>query len=260
MKGSLGGGRGVSTDLLVCFPSRAHLPLMPKTISGPSRHTESGRRAPTRHTGRGRASPLFKAKAKHLNSAELDEPASPEVTCAGQIKVRDKARPTPRRSGGGGCDRNWLEMFGLKKDAMHFLGALRGLRFGARCFGSFRAPADCTSEEEDEDEEERKDKRQLQEAVEEESNGRCEVESMAPPPNALLLTRCRSAPATRWSPSGGGGGDGEESSAKMIRAEEEGVVLPNYAHGFPKVSSEIAKESWVEVRMNLPVRSRSWKR
>ncbi|KAJ8459178.1 hypothetical protein OPV22_032104 [Ensete ventricosum] len=253
MKGSLGGGRGVSTDLLACFPSIPHLPLMPKTICGPSRHTESGRRPPARHTSRGRASPLFKAKDKHLNSVELDEPASPKVTCAGQIKVRAKARPTPRRSGGGGgggCDRNWLEMFGLKKDAMHFLGALRGLRFGARCFGSFRAPADCTSDEEDDDEAEREDNRQLQEAVEVESNGRCQVESMAPPPNALLLTRCRSAPATRWSPRGGGGGDGEV----------EGVVLTNCARGFPKVSSEIAKETRVEVRMNLPARSRSWKR
>ncbi|WOL19418.1 hypothetical protein Cni_G28216 [Canna indica] len=287
MKGRLAGGSGVPTDLLVCFPSRAQLPMMPKLICSPSRATDSGKRHPARPANRGRASPLFKTKAKSkpMSSAEIDEPSSPKVTCAGQIKVRPKRIPRPRPSSSSNVG-HWLEALGLKKEIMHFLGALRGLRFGAGCFASFHGAVVCSSDEEEEEEEEREVDagddsgnalsnwfKALEEkhvntigiGNEAEINERCEEtsssSSSAPPANALLLMRCRSAPATRrWS-------QRDEVTAKLKmekekeeEEEEERLVLMNYAPDFFKVSSEIVKETWLVGSMDPLSRSRSWKR
>ncbi|XP_073103862.1 uncharacterized protein [Elaeis guineensis] len=306
MKGRVGGGGGGSTtDLLVCFPSRAHLTLMPKPICSPSRLTEPSKRHSSRSGNRGQASPLFKTKSKHMSS-EIAEPTSPKVTCAGQIKVR----ATPRPSGTSDKDwlsvvgeienlhkhkkkPNWLEALGFKKEFMHFLGALRGLRFDMRCFGS----VDCTTDEEDgeeeeEEEEEEKEvdssgsrnifskwfmvleenqdlgyKKEVEEEEEEEEERDGTFKDVAPPssvppPNALLLMRCRSAPA-KGGLEGEGGEAGEEVTAKLMREEEkekERLLLMSYAPDFFKVSTEIAKETWVVGSMDPLGRSRSWKR
>ncbi|EHA8586840.1 hypothetical protein COCNU_scaffold001054G000030 [Cocos nucifera] len=319
MRGRVGGGGGgnggSTTDLLVCFPSRAHLTLMPKPICSPSRLTEPSKRHSSRSGNRGQASPLFKTKSKHMSS-EIAEPTSPKVTCAGQIKVRAKPRP----SGTGDKDwlsvveeieklhkdrkkPNWLEALGFKKEFMHFLGALRGLRFDMRCFGSFHGSVDCTTDEEDgeEDEEEEEEKEvdssgsrnifskwfmvleenqdpgckkevedeeveeEEEEEEEEERDGTFEDVApppSVPPPNALLLMRCRSAPAKGWL-EGEGGGAGEEVTAKLMREEEkekERLLLMSYAPDFFKVSTEIAKETWVVGSMDPLARCRSWKR
>ena len=94
-----------SADLLVCFPSRAHLTLMPKPICSPARPSEPNKRHHNhnhhRHNslkksstrggggGGGQASPMLWSKTKPMGP-EISEPTSPKVTCAGQIKVRPK--------------------------------------------------------------------------------------------------------------------------------------------------------------------------
>ncbi|KAJ8530838.1 hypothetical protein K7X08_023719 [Anisodus acutangulus] len=164
-----------SADLLVCFPSRAHLTLMPKPICSPARPSDSSKRhhnhdikkTSTRIGGVPvQSSPLLWAKSK--NSEIISEPTSPKVTCAGQIKVRPKPgsscknwqsvmeeieklhnRKAQKKKGP-----NWMEAIGLKKDVMQFLTCLRNIRFEFRCFGSFTTTAhDITSDDDDDEEE-----------------------------------------------------------------------------------------------------------
>jgi hypothetical protein len=248
-----------SADLLVCFPSRAHLTLMPKPICSPARHSEPNKRhhhhhlmkKPSSRGGGGQASPLLWAKTKPMGS-DISEPTSPKVTCAGQIKVRPKtgscgkswqsvmeeierihnSRKPKKRPG-------WVESLGFKKDIMQFLTCLRSMRFDFRCFGSFPETSDNTTDDEEEGEDEDHEYRENRvvpaegsdhgngtdsRAVfskwfmvlqENQNNKLCredkkerdraisDIESIAepaaaPPPNALLLMRCRSAPAKGW--------------------------------------------------------------
>ncbi|KAK6792425.1 hypothetical protein RDI58_011506 [Solanum bulbocastanum] len=172
MKGARRGKGPPSADLLVCFPSRAHLTLMPKPICSPARHSDSSKRhhnhdlkkITTRIGGvPAQSSPLLWAKSK--NSEIISEPTSPKVTCAGQIKVRPKQgsscknwqsvmeeieklhnRKAQKKKGG-----NWMETIGIKKDVMQFLTCLRNIRFEFRCFGSFPTTHDITSDDEEED-------------------------------------------------------------------------------------------------------------
>lgn len=175
---------GNQTDLLVCFPSRARLALMPKAICSPSRPHEFPKRHHHRHTtkptttkrttgsSRDRSSPLFKSKTRDAGP-ELDEPTSPKVTCAGQIKVRpSKPRSSNASSRPSAENKNWIsvmeeierirkdgkkkpgswwEAVGIKKDALQIFSSFHGLRFNMGCFGSFAGSIDCTSDEEEED-------------------------------------------------------------------------------------------------------------
>ncbi|CAN4080449.1 unnamed protein product [Withania somnifera] len=256
MKGTRRGKGPPSADLLVCFPSRAHLTLMPKPICSPARPSDSSKRnhnhdfkkTSTRIGGvPAQSSPLLWAKSK--NSEIISEPTSPKVTCAGQIKVRPKHgnscknwqsvmeeieklhnRKSQKKKGA-----NWMEAIGIKKDVMQFLTCLRNIRFEFRCFGSFPTAAhDITSDEEDEDEDEEIEGgenqrgRQINDDDEEEESSRAVfskwfmvlqdenqkkendndndndndgddvVSNCVPPPNALLLMRCRSAPPKSW--------------------------------------------------------------
>ncbi|KAL5145367.1 hypothetical protein HKD37_06G015427 [Glycine soja] len=164
-----------SADLLVCFPSRAHLTLMPKPICSPARPSEPNKRHHNSHHhrkksfsrggGGGQASPLLWPKTKSMGS-EISEPTSPKVTCAGQIKVRPKT--TACRSWQSvmeeiekiHTDKNqkkrlsWAETLGFKKEIMQFLTCLRSIRFDLRCFGSFSGTDIATEEDEDDDEDE----------------------------------------------------------------------------------------------------------
>ncbi|XP_019190281.1 PREDICTED: uncharacterized protein LOC109184702 isoform X6 [Ipomoea nil] len=263
MKGREGKGPP-STDLLVCFPSRAHLTLMPKPICSPARPSEPNKRHHHHHHHRkltarsgGQASPLLWAKSK---ASEIAEPTSPKVTCAGQIKVRPgrPAKPDSCKNWQSVMEEierlhksqkykrkpAWIETtFGFKKDVMQFLTCLRNITFDFRCFGSFPS-ADVTSDEEDEDEEEVEDEEEedfrdkgkandesessrtmfskwfmvLQENQNPEPKDDLEDEShnppTGPPPNALLLMRCRSAPAKSWL---------EERHQKQEEEEEEEI-------------------------------------
>ncbi|CAL5074596.1 unnamed protein product [Urochloa decumbens] len=136
-----GGGKGggtAPTDLLVCFPARQHLALMPKPICSPSRSTmdkaaaarrrqlqlPGGAGAVAGNAGKARgSSPMFRgsrAKQRAAAEDEQEEPQSPKVTCAGHIKVSGrrpkKARPGSAPAakhgkdagGGSGGGRSWI--------------------------------------------------------------------------------------------------------------------------------------------------------
>ncbi|PAN12137.1 hypothetical protein PAHAL_2G245800 [Panicum hallii] len=192
-----GGGKGgtAPTDLLVCFPARQHLALMPKPICSPSRTTMDKAAAARRRqlqlpgasaaAGGGKArgsSPMFRGSKAKQRAEDEEEPQSPKVTCVGQIKV---GRPKKVKPGSAAATKHgkdgarswltvveeierlhgrrkkvgWLETLGIRRDALPFLGgALRGLRHKARCFGSLHGAAvDSTtdSDEDDGDAEER---------------------------------------------------------------------------------------------------------
>ncbi|CAE5964532.1 unnamed protein product [Arabidopsis arenosa] len=328
---------GYSADLLVCFPSRAHLALTPKPICSPSRPSDSSTNRRPQHRrqlsklsggGGGHGSPVLWAKqasSKNMGGDEIAEPTSPKVTCAGQIKVR------PSKCGGRG--KNWQSVmeeierihdnrsqskfFGLKKDVMGFLTCLRNIKFDFRCFGDFRH-ADVTSdddeEEDDDDDEEEEGEREEEEnsktvfskwfmVLQEEqsnkdndkNNNKCdekrdledtETEPAVPPPNALLLMRCRSAPAKSWLEEKMKVKTEQENREEQKEEEEEKetedqetnmktkkkdlrslmeeekmeLVLMRYDTEYYRLSSDIAKETWVVGGIQDPLsRSRSWK-
>ncbi|RID56355.1 hypothetical protein BRARA_G03559 [Brassica rapa] len=253
--------------------------------------------------GGGHKSPALWAKqasGKNMGNDEIAEPTSPKVTCAGQIKVR------PRKCGGRG--KNWRSVMeeierihsnksqskflGLKKDVMGFLTCLRNVKFDFRCFGDFRHADVITSEDEEDDEQEEEEEEENTKTVfskwfmvleEEESTNdedkndkKCVVDENAdaepavPPPNALLLTRCRSAPAKSWLEERVQVKTEEEEmsvkkkSKKDLRSlmEEENteLVLMRYDTDYYRLSSDIAKETWVVGGVQDPLsRCRSWK-
>lgn len=329
MKGRERNKRAPPADLLVCFPTRSHLKLMPKpTTCSPSRpSSELTKRFLQHHHHHlrksGASTSMLLLKNKHMDS-DMSEPTSPKVTCAGQIKVRPKS--------GGSCKNwqsvmeeieklhkknkkikkpNWAEALGFKKDVMHFLTCLRTIRFDFRCFGSFPS-VDITSSDDDDDEEEEEDKdnaeddkyEQKQEKDDENENSKAvfskwfmvlqenqdtkEVppptfddqdhyqSANAPPSNALLLMRCRSAPAKSWleereQDEDENNEEEEEKEAKMVNEEEvknkkileeNNLVIMNYDTDFYKLSCDIAKETWVVSGINKDQisRSRSCKR
>ncbi|GMJ02481.1 hypothetical protein like AT1G78110 [Hibiscus trionum] len=271
-----------SADLLVCLPSRSRLTLMPKPICSPTRPSESSnhhhlhyqrRLLKKSSTGKGsgagsHSSPLLWAKNKQIGP-DMTEPTSPKVTCAGQIKVGSKtssckswqsvmeeiekihnSRRRKRRP-------SWVESLGFKKEVVQFLTCFRGIRFDFRCFGSFPR-SDITSDDEDEDEE-------YQENLNDLVN---DDEAASPPPNALLLMRCRSAPAKARQEEN----EEDENKTKKLnslmeektRKTKERLVVMGYEYeygrDFYKISTDIAKETWVVGGMKDPLsRSRSWK-
>lgn len=328
MKGTRRGKGPPSADLLVCFPSRAQLTLMPKPICSPARPSDSSKRnrnhdfkkTSTRIGGLpAQSSPLLWAKSK--NSEIISEPTSPKVTCAGQVKVRPKQgsscknwqsvmeeieklhnRKSQKKKG-----TNWMEAIRIKKDVMQFLTCLRNIRFEFRCFGSFPTAAhDITSDDEDEDEDEElgggenqigrqinddedeeeeeysravfskwfmvlQDENQKKEHDNDNDNDDDFVPNCVPPPNALLLMRCRSAPPKSWlqeTRQQEVEEDSEEEKEVKSAMEEmenkkknENLVVMRYGNDFHEISADIAKETWVVggVRDQL-AKSRSWKR
>lgn len=221
---------------------------------------------------------------------------------------------------------NWVEALGFKKDVMQFLTCLRRIRFDFRCFGSFPQPDITSDDEDDEEEEEDKEENHVgveaSEGTDEnsrtvfskwfmvlqenqESEGFCKQDRVerdvrlnfnddgstsavpsVPPPNALLLMRCRSAPAKSWLEEKEEEEDHEEEedkeechrqkglekeerkgkiTLKSLMDEEkmkkENLVVMTYGSDLYNISTEIAKETWVVGGMKDPIsRSRSWKR
>ncbi|KAL6984175.1 hypothetical protein U1Q18_017552 [Sarracenia purpurea var. burkii] len=300
-------------DLLVCFPSRAHLSLMmPKPICGPAKPSEPTKRRHHHHHHHhfNKSSNRGPGGAARPTESEIAEPTSPRVSCAGKIKVRPKH---------GSC-KNWqsvmeeierlhnhrrrkkrantAEVFGFKREIVHFLSCLRQVRFDFRCFRAFLATdlsSDDDEEEEDEDYQEKKVGFDGNEssgtefswfvALQEEQSKRDDSQkeetfgsASGPPPNALSLMRCRSAPAKSWLENegsggggggkeredGGGGGDGEAEREEGKLEEKRNKTLAMLMRedaDFCTFSSEIAKETWVvgDLRDLLVPRSRSWK-
>lgn len=104
--------------------------------------------------------------------------------------------------------------------------------------------------------------------------------SSVPPPNALLLMRCRSAPSIGWierKPKQDEEDEEEEEKQskislkllmeeeKEVTAKKESLVVMDYDADFYRLSSDIAKETWVvsgssKCSDDPLIRSRSWKR
>lgn len=324
-----------SADLLVCFPSRAHLTLMPKPICSPARPSEPSKRHQHQHQHHqhhhnhphhlkksstrngGQASPLLWAKTKPMGT-EISEPTSPKVTCAGQIKVRHKTSSCKNwQSVMEEIERihnnkkhkkrpTWVEALGFKKEIMQFLTCLRSIRFDFRCFGSFPESGNTSDDEEEdgdqyqhnqvgvEESDDNETSRTIfskwfmvlqenqscgsnKEEIKEKSKSYGEESAVAPsvpPPNALLLMRCRSAPSKSWLEEKDKEKEKEEEEeedqeakkAMLIMEEEnkkkkENLVVMKYNNDFYKFSSDIAKETWVVGGARDPLsRSRSWKR
>ncbi|PSR99986.1 Translation initiation factor IF-2 like [Actinidia chinensis var. chinensis] len=297
-----------SADLLVCFPSRAHLTLMPKPICSPAKPSEPNKRHHRHHHqrklsnrggGTGQASPLMWSKTKPMGS-DISEPTSPKVTCAGQIRVQ----PSPCKNWQSVMEEiekihhsknkkkpNWVESLGFKKDTLQLLTCLRRIRVNFRCFRSYPA-SDLTSDEEDDEnckeeqvgvdefegndnskatfskwfmvlQEESREREKSKSHNEDEEEEEVVVAECRPPPNALLLMRCRSAPAKSWLEER----QREEEKGKLgmgleeIRRSNRLEVVMRYDTDFYKLSSDVAKETWVvgDLRDQLS-RRRSWKR
>jgi hypothetical protein len=307
------GSNGAVTDLLVCFPSRAHLALMPpKAICSPSRPSASEpvkRRHSTSRAGPMPPSGLYKSATarnpSRRGAADVpvdDEPTSPKVTCVGQIKARP-AKPNKGPGGGGGGGgggkktkkATWLQALGIKKDAMARLDALHGaFRFNvAGCFGSFPGAVGVgyTSGEDDEEEEEddaqRTEKetehgaalarwfmvleegkkvstKKLQGQEPEQNQEEDKEEDAAPPANALMLMRCRSAPAKglarRLEAEECEDVKGAAKKTTEEEKEKESLVLMTYSPDLFKVSLDIAKETWIVGGDDAVLRCRNWKR
>ncbi|XP_050215000.1 uncharacterized protein LOC126666083 [Mercurialis annua] len=329
-----------SADFLVCFPSRSHLALLPKPICSPARPAESSNRQHNhphhRHNhhqvhhplkkSSTRGSPALWAKNKQMG-AEISEPTSPKVTCAGQIKVRHKAaackswqsvmeeieRIHSHRKLKKKKSSAWVDSFGFKKDVMQFLTCLRNIKFDFRCFGNI-PHSDIISSDDEEEDEEHDIEEEAEECQENEEDSRTvfskwfmvfqenqnnefykenkkdnqdEDPSVAvPPPNALLLMRCRSAPAKSWleekqeeeddqdqeeEEEGEENIKREEKKGKNLKAlmeeektsieKENSLVVMRYDTDFYRISTDIAKETWVVGGIKDPLsRSRSWKR
>ncbi|KFK44324.1 hypothetical protein AALP_AA1G243400 [Arabis alpina] len=319
IKGGGGKSSGYSADLMVCFPSRTHLSLPPKSICSPSHSLNRRQNVPHHRRSVSKLSGSSGGLRQNCGGGReiVDEPTSPKVTCAGQIKVR--------ASKDGGGSKNWQSLmaeiekihrskseskfFGIKKDVMGFLTCLRDLRFDFRCFGAF-PPVDLISDdEEDEDDEEEEvevveeensgtvfskwfmvlhEKQNNEECVDEKGTAFSDAETAVPPPNALLLMRCRSAPVKNWL-------ELEEEEKKVVTEEEgkrecentkkqsgetetvrkkndlrslmeeenkkKNLVVMNYDTSYYRLSADIAKETWVVdgIQDHL-FRSRSWKK
>ncbi|KAF7829923.1 myotubularin-related protein [Senna tora] len=296
-----------SADLLVCFPSRAHLTLMPKPICSPARPSDSNKRHLKKSStrgGAGQASPMLWTKTKSMGS-EIAEPTSPKVTCAGQIKVRPKTTACRtwqsvmeeiEKIHNNTKQRKRSTSLGFKKEIMHFLTCLRSIRFDLRCFGSLPETDATTEDEDDEDEEndseasrtvfskwfmvlqENQNSGFHREEAKDKGDGGSEAQPTVPPPNALLLMRCRSAPAKSWLKQNEELENGPPQkqdkektqlkkgrSLKSLMEEEktkiDNMVVMKYDSDFYEISSDIAKETWVVSDLTDPLsRSRSWKR
>jgi hypothetical protein len=243
------------------------------------------------------------------------------VTCAGQIKVVRPRKPRPvAAEKNGRCSRgrwitvaeeierlqeqrkkaSWLDAFGIRRDALPFLGgALRSLRHKVRCFGpSLHAAVDSSTDDDDDEggdagghvresataasvfskwlmvlegsqEPQPHDNDELHQEDARPNTNRetndddCSKASSVPPPNALLLMRCRSAPAKGLARKGAEEPPAGEETAPEKGGPEDGMdelVFMRTAPDFLKLSIDIAKETWVVGGVDPLARSRSWKR
>lgn len=159
--------------------------------------------------GRSRSSPMFVRKKN--NSIETQEPTSPKVTCMGQVRVKRSSKqkngskpgrpgaPTRRRSSSR-C--KWI------KDSLFchlFAGKVKSKPFSRpswKKWGAFFHMGFCVKSKIKEDSSKFGNK--IEDSVEENGEQKSDDEKEAkifvsssypsPPKNALILTRCRSAP------------------------------------------------------------------
>jgi len=80
--------------------------------------------------------------------------------------------------------------------------------------------------------------------------GDSKEEPAVPPPNALLLMRCRSAPSLNYTDSDIAGCQAEDCSLSNAKKKSpsNAVVLMRCETDFSKLSLEVSKETWVSKR------------
>ncbi|XP_073158111.1 uncharacterized protein [Henckelia pumila] len=153
----------------------------------------------SRSRGRSRTSPIFYTRSRKIDGNVIQEPSSPKVTCIGQVRVRRSAASKAEKPRGAAASRHacwWVKkaFFGEKnltlsccrKRSFRRVFCKWGLFFRSgyckkvdATEDSFRASSDQKSEN--------------YEYVQELKRDFLESPS-SPPKNALILTRCRSAP------------------------------------------------------------------
>ncbi|GLJ49757.1 hypothetical protein SUGI_1056460 [Cryptomeria japonica] len=288
-------GHRAGSELFVCFPSRTTMSLMPKPILSPGRNGDPSKRV-RNGASRGQSSPMFSIPSKKNSEYQAEEPTSPKVTCAGQVRVKpskqckswqsvmaeiEKLHSHKQRrrvsTSSPGRQRSLAQVVGFKKDLLHFVTALRNLRVDFGCFGAPAVSTDDDDEEEEEDEEEAKeatasgtflakwfmmlqdnDDRNLNNfdpksvaVVAENSNQEPEAPAV-PPPNALLLMRCRSAPSRASLDVQGVKAEDREGKGMSDfkkKSPPAAVVLRRCEPDFAAMlSMDVSKETWVNRR------------
>ncbi|CAL0307835.1 unnamed protein product [Lupinus luteus] len=247
----------------------------------------------------GQASPF----AWNNTKSEVTEPTSPKVNCAGKIKVmRPKTTATkiwqsvmeeiekPHNNNKQKKHSELAPSLSFKKEVMHLFTCLHGMRLDLRCFGTLNPEGEDNDDIEDEGyvgkEKEKENPNETSGTVfpkwlmvlqennqgnvfeKEDTNGstaeETEDKNTGPPPNALLLMRCRSAPVKSWLIQNAeknneerevvenehieeGKVKGKRKSLKLLMEENrknENLVVMRYDSDSYKISSsEIDKES-----------------
>lgn len=145
MEGNKGYPSG--NDLFVCFPSRASIRMMQRSILSPGRIEKSKENgfSGSRRKG-GHSSPMFPVvlSRKNVSSGDLlaeedEEPSSPKVTCIGQVRVKSK-----QRKGAESLKRWGSLMIDFRKEVCH---GLRSLGVESSCF--FACSRSCSKGEEE---------------------------------------------------------------------------------------------------------------
>ncbi|KFK36600.1 hypothetical protein AALP_AA4G144700 [Arabis alpina] len=186
--------------------------------------------------------PIFFRRKNAASTGETQEPSSPKVTCMGQVRINRSKKPKPGTSrvvrGGTQSQRRcgWVKNAFL---CHSFTGKIKPTCFSPvwRKWKSFshvsfsrkseKRSSSSRSEpifgrsstvEPEETEEIRSEERKQEEQEE-------EVNSITPPRNAFLLTRCRSAPYR--SPSLGNNlWEEEEEQEEIIETKHDDDVIP----------------------------------
>ncbi|KAE9615241.1 hypothetical protein Lal_00048346 [Lupinus albus] len=180
----------------------------------------------------GQASPLTWTNTK----SEITEPTSPKVNCAGKIKVM-RPKTTATKSWQSVMEEieklhnnnkhkkhsKLVPSLSFKKEVRHLFTCLHSMRLDLRCFGTLNPKGEDDEDIEDEGYGEKDKEKENHVVVEEthnetsgtvfpkwlmvlqenkeDTNGSSAEEAeehTGPPPNALLLMRCRSAPVKSW--------------------------------------------------------------
>ncbi|KAK4396325.1 hypothetical protein Sango_1469100 [Sesamum angolense] len=167
----------------------------------------------SRSRGRSRSSPIFYLRTKKtaVPAGVIQEPSSPKVTCIGQVRVRRSAKTKARKTAVKRRRCCWLKrtlFYG--KIPWRFRWRKRPFK-GAFCSDNKYENVGGSAQE---------SKRDCHVEVESSSS------PSSPPKNALLLTRCRSAPY-RSSSLGGRFWGSPLAEAEPQNESEQGVVQEN---------------------------------
>lgn len=222
----------------------------------------------SRSRGRSRSSPMFYLRSRKSLPGAIEatqEPSSPKVTCIGQVRVRRSAKSKGRRTAAKRRRCWWLKkaLF-CGKFSLRFRG--RPFRRIFRKWGSFFRSGYCKKVDVADDSEahsnartgknEKNENRASSSSNNSESDdnsnkyenlgagsreikrGFLESSSSSPPRNALILTRCRSAPYRSSSLGGRFWAQNEEDNETENEKKSENLANP-ISENEPRISKEM---------------------